>query len=163
MKILNAVIIILGFLLLIARSMAGYSNNEVLIYDYQFSFVEIFLLNWTLLIFFLTATIFLDVNIIARIIKKGEDLDNKAYIQSMLGYLMIPIVLSIFTYSENVNSVLNQGWTGIFHFPFFWSSFFLLNFWLWMPRLEEIVKNNVKNIENPDPPKSIITLDIFPK
>lgn len=139
MKIPNTIIIIIGLLVLTARSIAGYSNHEVaVVYNNQFSYVQIFLLNWTLYVFFLTVSILFLVNIIAKIVKTGRDLDNKNYIQSMMSYFGTTTILEILTlYVANIDAVLYHGWIGIFNFPFFWISILLLIFWFLMPKLEK--------------------------
>lgn len=138
MKILNITILTLGLLLLVVFSIVSYSNHEAFLYDYQFSYVKIILLKWILFAFFLTSAILLLVNIIAKIVKTGRDLDNKNYIQSMASYLGSTTILDIFLlYVANADVVLYHGWIGIFNFPFFWQTASLLIFWFLMPKLEK--------------------------
>lgn len=152
MKIINTIIVIAGIFFLIVRSRAGYLNDEALIYNYQFSYNELILYCWGPLTLLVFTVLLLFVNIFNKIIQEGKSIKSKNYSLWMFVILGITNTFGMFFLnSENFNAILNSGWIGLFHFPFFWSNIFLLLFWISMPALKKMIGEAENSIPQMNP------------
>lgn len=150
MKIINTILISLGIFCLIMRTKAGLDVDEISNYEPGITSFDLFFFKWGLFVFLVTTTVLLFANISNKIIKEGKDVNNKVTSQRMFAVLSFTNVFSIFSlYFENDDAILKSGWFGLFDFPFFWSSIFLLLFWFSMPGIKKLITQHEKSdLEN---------------
>ncbi|MGI8470574.1 MAG: hypothetical protein ACR2N3_19215 [Pyrinomonadaceae bacterium] len=140
MKAVNSFFIVVGVLWLAIRCTIGLSNDEMSNYGSEITFFDLFFFRWGLFALLVTTALLLFVNIFNKIVKEGRYVKNDKYTLWMFIALSLTTSFSFtFLYSENFDAILNSGWIGLFDFPFFMSSVFLLVFRILMPMLKKII------------------------